>query len=362
MTETHHIPPAALDSAAYELFKASGSPESEARLLSSRLVISNLAGHDSHGVIRIPMYLQMLRDGKIQPGVEVAILKDDGATVLVDGNWGYGQTAMEQTAAIAIERAREHGIAAVGVTQLLHIGRLADYAITAAKADMIGMVGTAAGGFAQKVAPFGGIAARLATNPFAAAFPGRGSDPIVFDMATSSVAEGKVQVMRDANAQAPEGILIDKDGQPTRNPADLYDGGAILPVGGADKGYKGYLMAFMVEVLAGILTGGGYCGQMDDPKFNNCTFMICIDVQRFRPLDAFKDELYQLIAYLKTSPSRPGEEVLYPGEVELRKTAERNRDGVPLAAETVRKLQVELERYEIPMELAAQAVAPAPVP
>lgn len=359
MPDTHHIPPDSLERAAFEIFKASGSPEAEARLIASRLLKSNLAGHDSHGVIRIPFYMRLLRDGIIKAGAEVEIVKDNGATVLVDGHWGYGQSAMEQTSHIAIERAQEHGISAVGVTHLLHIGRLADYAITAANAGLIGIVSTSAGGVGQKVTPFGGIAARIATNPFAAAFPGGAYAPVVFDMATSTVAEGKVQVMRDGKLEAPENILIDKEGNPTRNPLDLYEGGAILPVGGA-KGYKGYLMAFMVEVLAGLLTGGGFVGKEEDPAFNNCTFMICIDVESFRPLDTFKGEIDRLIDYLKATPARPGEGVLYPGEVEARKEEERRRTGIPLADTTVKNLQQEMDTLGIPIRLEAQAVAPTP--
>ena len=361
MTNTFHFAPETLESVAYDMFKATGSPEAEARLVASRLVASNLAGHDSHGVLRIYTYMGWTRDGRVKPGAKISIIKDNGATALVDGNWGYGQMAAEQTMAMAIKRARQHGIAAVGVTNLLHVGRLAEYAITAAKAGLIGLVSTSAGGYAQRVAPFGGIAGRIATNPFAASFPSADHEPVYFDIATSTVAEGKLQVARDAGAQMPENIIMDKEGNPTTSPTDFYDGGAILPLGGA-KGYKGYLMAFLVEVLAGILTGGGFVGREEDPVFNNCTLMIAIDVEAFRPLAGFKDELDRMIAYLKATPSRPGEEVLYPGEVEVRSEQARRRDGIPLAAETVRKLQKELDILNLPTKLEALALAPLPRP
>jgi uncharacterized oxidoreductase len=358
MPTTHHVSPELLERAAYEIFRANGSPEHEARQIAGQLVLSNLGGHDSHGVIRLPTYMQWLREGKIQPGARNTFPRDNGSTALIDGNWGYGQTAMMQAAEVAIERARAHGVSAVGVTRLMHIGRLADYALAGARAGMVSLVCTTAAGAGATVAPFGSIARRIATNPLAAGFPCSGSrGPVWFDMATSTVAEGKVQVARDAKKPLPEGILIDKSGNPTTNPLDLYEGGAILPAGGS-HGYKGYLMAFMVEVLAGLLTGAGYVGKSENPKFDNCTFMICIDVARFRPLDAFTRELDQLIDYLKATPSRPGEEVLYPGEVEKRREAERRRTGIPLAEETVNKLQAELDRARIPLQLVAQAAAP----
>jgi uncharacterized oxidoreductase len=344
---------------ARQLFQANGSPEGEAEVMASRLVGANLVGHDSHGVLRIYTYLQWVRDKLVNPGAAVRIVRDNGATVIVDGDKGYGQVAAEQTMEIAVERAREHGIAAVGVVNLMHIGRLADYAVQAAEAGMIALISTNAGGAAQSVAPFGGIKARLATNPFAAAFPSADHEPVVFDMATSIVAEGKLRVARDGKVPVEDGLIIDKEGNPTNDPNDLYDGGAILPLGGK-KGFKGYLMGFMVEVLAGLLTDGGFVGRDEKPEFNNCTFMIVIDVESFRRLDQFKSEIDRMIDYFKDTPSRPGEEVLYPGEVELRKEQERRQHGIPLAAETVRKLQAELDLVNLDLRLESLALDAAP--
>jgi uncharacterized oxidoreductase len=343
-----------LERMARELFRANGSPAREAELMATRLVAANLVGHDSHGVLRIYTYLQWVRDKLVNPGATVSMVRDHGSTVIVDGHNGYGQVAAEATMEIAIERARAHGIAGVGVVNLMHVGRLADYAIQAGKAGMIALISTNVGGTAQSVAPFGGIKGRLATNPFAACFPSASHEPVVFDMATSIVAEGKLRVARDGKLTVDDHLIIDKEGNPTNDPSDFYDGGAILPVGGK-KGYKGYLLAFMVEVLAGLLTDGGFVGKEGELGFNNCTFMIVIDVERFRPLDRFKNDIDQMIEHLKNTPSRPGEEVLYPGEVELRSERERRQHGIPLAAETVRKLQAELDRADIPMDLESIA-------
>jgi uncharacterized oxidoreductase len=251
---------------------------------------------------------------------------------------------------VAIDRSHAHGIAAVGVTNLAHAGRLADYAVAAARADCVGMVFTATGGASEWVAPFEGSAPRMSTNPMAVGVPSDREFPIVFDMATCVWAEGKFKVLMDTEQPAPENTLIDKQGRPTIRPADLYDGGAILPIGGR-QGYKGYLLNFMIEVLAGLLTGGGHAGREGDRVFNNCTMMIVIDVAKFRELPQFKAELEALIRFLKDTPVLEGKEVLYPGELEARREVETLRTGIPLAAKTVERLQEEMDRYGVGIRL-----------
>ena len=237
------------------------------------------------------------------------------------------------------------------MTDLTHIGRLADYATQGARAGMVTLVFTAAGGSAQTVAPFGGAQRRLATNPLAAGFPTDRRFPVVMDMATSAVAFGKLWVAQDAGNRMADGLLIDSAGNPTNDPKDAIDGGAILPLGGA-FGHKGYLLSVLVEVMAGLLTGGGFVGKEDNPTFNNCTFMIAIEVEAFLPIQTFKDHLNCLIEYLKATPSKPGEAVLYPGEVEERTELERRERGVPVPAETVRGLKGELDKFgiDLPVE------------
>ncbi len=360
MSDTHYFSLESLTQAAHDLCIASGSPEEEAGLVAERLVKANLTGHDSHGIIRMARYMELMRNGMIKPGARPEFLQDNGSTAVLTGNRGYGQVAAEEAMTVAIERAGQYGIAGIGVTDLAHIGRLADYAIRAARAGMIGLVFTSTGGFARSVAPFGGRSRRMATNPMAVAFPSGRDEPIVFDMATSAYAEGKFRVMMDGGHSAPEHLLLDKEGRPTTDPADFYDGGSILPVGGK-QGYKGYLLNFMVEVLGGLLTGGGYVGREEEPIFNNCTLMIVLDVERYRKLPEFEQELEGLIGYLKDSPALPGEEVLYPGEPEARREAQRRREGIPLAAKTVENLQAELDRHGVATNLLELAqVAPAP--
>jgi uncharacterized oxidoreductase len=359
MSKTYYFHPERLRRAIYDLCVASGSPHEEADLVAERLVKSDLTGHPSHGVIRMPIYMQRAREGAIKPGAKPDISLDHGSIVVINGNRAYGQVAAEKAMDIAIARGRAHGIAAVGVTNLNHIGRLADYAISAARADCIGMVFTACGGAVSLVAPFEGSSRRMATNPMAMGIPSDRDYPIVFDMATSVFAEGKLKVMLDAGRPAPDQTLIDKEGRSTTNPADFYEGGAILPLGGS-QGYKGYLLNFMVEVLAGLLTGGGYAGIGETAALNNCTFMIVIDVVRFRELSEFKRELEVMIKYLKESPVHEGKEVLYPGELEARREVETLGSGIPLSAKTVEKIQEELNHHNINLHLA-EVGQPAPL-
>ena len=358
MSTTYTFSHQHLETAFRDLFLAAGSPAAEAEQMSRQLIKANLTGHDSHGIIRITMYLESIRKGFIKCGQSNTVVRDSGAAVVLSGNWGYGQIAASQAMELAIERARTHNIVAVGITDLFHVGRLADYAVSAANAGMVGMVFTSGGGFGQIVAPFGGAQRRMGTNPMAVGFPSDRGDPVVFDMATSAYAEGKFRVARDAHKPMPEGVLIDKEGKPSTRTEDLYEGGAILPLGG-EQGYKGYLLNFLVEVMAGVLTDGGYLGKPKVQGLNNCTMFLVLNVESFRVMEEFKGELNALIDYLKATPPLPGQEVLAPGEVEARTEAIRSKEGIPLAEDTVIKLQAELDHYKVPHNLEALAQAPA---
>lgn len=357
MESSLRIPPAVLREAAQAVFAGNGSPEPEAKLLAERLTQASLAGHDSHGILRVHFYMGQLRAGLIRPGAKPEITDDRGALVRIRGHRGYGQVVAEEGMRIAVERARQHGSAAVAVVDLMHIGRLADYVISATRQGMLAMIFTATGGSAQIVAPFGGITRRLSTNPFAVGFPSKRKYPVVFDMATSVIANGKLRVARDEGRQVKPGLILDPRGNPSTDPADVDKGGAILPLGGERFGYKGYLMAFLVEAMGGLLTGGGFCGREEDPIFANPSLMIALDVTRFRPLEVFQDELEGLIAFLKATPHGEGEEVLYPGEIEERNERDRSANGIPLPLTTIRNLQGELDKVGSRIKLESRAIS-----
>jgi uncharacterized oxidoreductase len=350
MSDTYYFRPDRLQKAMFDLCRASGSPDKEADLVSRRLIESDLSGHPSHGILRIPLYMRLVRRDMIKPGATPEIIKDNGSIAVVSGNGSYGQVGADYAMSVAIEKAKANGIAAVGVINLSHIGRLSDYAVSASDSGCIGMVFTSGGGAGELVAPFEGSSRRMATNPMAVGIPGNRKHPVVFDMATSTWAEGKFRMLRALGQPSPENTLIDKQGRPTTDVEDFYGGGAILPLGGK-QGYKGYLLNFMVEVLAGILTGGGFLGRDEEPAFNNCTMMIVIDVARFRKLPGFKADLDKMIDYLKESPVLEGNEVIYPGEIEERKQEEIRAAGVSVATRTLTRLQEEMDRYNVPVRL-----------
>jgi len=332
------------------LFEAAGSPRDEAQTVAELLVAANLAGHDSHGVVRIPQYLRNVRRGNIVPGSHIAMIADHGSVVRVRGQYGYGQVSAREAVALLIERSASRGVAAVAVAEMNHCGRLADYCRQGAEAGVLTLMFAASGGFNALMAPFGGAARRMNTNPIGVGIPKPGDEPFVFDIATSATSQGRVKVAVDSGTRIPPNQLIDAKGAPTTDPMALYREGAILPFGG-EQGYKGYLLNFLVEVLGGILTDGGVMGQPRRQAGGQCILAIGIDPAAFRPASLFSEELERFAGYLKDTPPLPGQEVLLPGEVSRRIEAQRGKNGIPLPATTVDALVADLEHFGLSRDL-----------
>ena len=329
-----------------EVFHAVGFPRDEAATIAEIMVQANLVGHDSHGVIHIPGYVGRIRSGHVQPGAPVEVVHETSTTAVLDGHFTMGHVAASKAMQVAIGKAREHAVAAVGVHNLNHIGRIGAYPQMAAEAGMGAIVTASAGGAGKFVAPFLGMQPRLATNPIAMAFPNPAGAPMLLDMATSAAAAGKIRLVMNRGQETGTGWIINKDGQPTRDPADFYAGGMALPLGG-DQGHKGYGLAVMVEVLSGILARTGTAVE-DREQLNNGTFMIVIDVAAFLPLEQFHAEMAELVDYLHATTPAPGHErVLVPGEYEARNEAARRRDGIPVEDETWRQICATVEELGI---------------
>ncbi|MDH3602506.1 MAG: Ldh family oxidoreductase [Candidatus Tectomicrobia bacterium] len=342
-----HSSPEHLHDTGMAIFQAAGAPEEEAQTVMEHLVGANLAGHDSHGVILIPAYVGRIKRGHIVPGAPLDIERESPTTAHLNGNWGFGYVVTTKAMEMAIAKAKTHNVAAITIHLQGHVGRLADYPLMAAKAGLIGMITCDSGRSPKSVAPFGGRAARLGTNPISVAFPSDLEGPIFLDMATSAVAAGKIGVLRNRGEAAPLGWIIDKDGNPTTNVSDFYDGGAILPVGG-DQGHKGYVLSFMVETFSGILTSLGF-GIDPQGRHNDGTFLTVFNVEAFRPLDEFKRDIEEFVQYIKDTPPAAGfTEVMYPGEMEYRTAQQRRRDGIFVEDETWRQLTALKEEYGLP--------------
>ena len=321
-----------LERLARDVFQAITVPPAGAAWMATLLVRANLRGHDSHGVIRVPQYVASWKKGEADPKAEPVVVQDGPATALVDGKGGFGQIVARRGMEVAMAKAAAIGVAAVGVYNSNHIGRLADYTEMALERDMLALLAVNAGGAGQRMAPWGGRAPRLSTNPFAFACPTGSAVPISFDVATTVAAEGKVRVKRNRKEQTPPGWLIDADGKSTTDPNALYGKpeGSILPVGG----HKGYSLALMVEVLGGIMARAGHSRENPGPVMNGI-FMVVVDIARFVSPQNFRSEVDDLIRYLKTSPVAPGvSEIMYPGEPEARAEAERRQKGIFVEEET----------------------------
>ncbi len=207
------------------------------------------------------------------------------------------------------------------------------WAQMALEEGMIGLITADSGAGPKAVAPFGGRARRLGTNPICIGMPSDLEGPVLLDMATSAVAQGKISLARSRGEAVPPGWIINKDGNPTTDPNEYFGGGAILPVG-ADQGHKGYGLSFMVEVFSGLLTGLGF-GIDPQAKHNDGCFISVFNVEHFRSLTQFKTEVAEFVQFVKTSPPAAGfSEVLYPGEIEHLTEQRRRKEGIYVEDET----------------------------
>lgn len=340
------VMPDKLEEITRALLLGAGASKEESTIIARHSIGANLAGHDSHGIIQIPTYIDRMDRGHIVPGAEYEILKDTPTTTVVDGHWGFGYVVTERTMQITIDKARTQNVAAATVHRQSHVGRLASYPLMAADADMIGMITADSGRSAKAVVPFGGREKRLGTNPISIAMPSDLEGPFFLDMATSAVAAGKINLAKARGNEVPEGWIIDKDGNPTTDPNELSSGGAILPLGG-EEGHKGYGLSSMVEIFSGILTGLGF-GHDPSGRHNDGCFIAVFNLAAFREVSDFKQEIREFANYLKSSEPASGfDEVYYPGEIEhLRETSQRKK-GVFVEEATWTELSALAAKYGV---------------
>jgi uncharacterized oxidoreductase len=304
--------------------------------VAENLVDANLKGHDSHGVGLIPRYIAHALDGRLTVGGRPEIISDSGAFLLLDGNMGYGQTVGAEAMRLAIEKARAHGLAVVGLRNVHHLGRIGAWAELGARAGFISIHFVNAHGHEPLVAPFGGYDARYSTNPFCTALPATPDNPmLVLDMATSRVAQGKVRVAHYKGVPVPEGALVGPDGAPTTDASVMFTEpkGAILSFGE----HKGYGLALLCEIMAGALTGGGTARpeQQAQNTIRNHMLTILIDPNGFRQPIPFHEEIDRLTEWVKSSRKQPGvEEIMVPGDPERKSTAKRLARGIEIDANT----------------------------
>lgn len=331
-----------LEALGRRIFEAAGASPEEAETIVASLVRANLAGLDSHGVIRIPQYLGMVRRGLMRFGQPVEVVRETATTAVLNGNWGPGQVCARRATELVLDKARRWGLGAVGLHHSNHVGRLGEYVLRLAEAGMLGLAAVNNHGAAHHTAPFGGTKGRLATNPIAFAAPANGRPPFVLDMTTSIAAEGKVRVLRNRGQRVPEGWILDGQGRPTTDPNDFYGEprGVLLPLGG-EVGYKGFGLGLMVEILAGALSGAGCSREAAAAAHpGNALFILAIAIDPFLDRSDFERQVADFFAYVKSSPLQEGfEEILLPGEPEVRTEQRRRAEGIPVDEETWRQIQ-----------------------
>src|SRR5262245_17550605 len=344
------LPADRLTKVAAALLQAAGASQQEAEAVAAGCVNANLVGHDSHGIIAIPTYIDRIKAGHIVPGARWTIVQESPTTTVIDGHWGFGFHVNAKAMQLTIEKARTSNVAACTVFRQSHVGRLAAYPLMAAREGMIGLATADSGRSPKAVAPFGGREARLGTNPISIAVPSDLEAPFYLDMATSAVAAGKVMLAAARGEQIPQGWLVDTDGKPSTDPTRLRKGAALLPLGGTE-GYKGSGLAAIVEVLCGLLTGLGF-GIEPSGRHNDGCFMAVFNVAAFRPLDAFKREVAEFARYLKATPPSEGSPgVFYPGELEHLREQQRRASGIDVEDATWGKLRKLAGEYGLAAEL-----------
>jgi hydroxycarboxylate dehydrogenase B len=335
-----------LEETARAIFTARRVPPPDAALIAAMLVRANLRGHDSHGVIRIPQYCDALREGTMNPTPNLRVVLDTPTIAVVDGDRGFGHVVAHRGVEIAIDKARAQGLSAVAIRGANHVGRLADWAEAIASHGFVGMLWVNARG-GLNVAPWGGAARRLGTNPHAIAIPGPdGTVAMSHDFATSVWAEGKLRVKFNRGESAPPGIMLNGLGRPSTDPREYYTEppGSLLTAGA----HKGYGLSLAVEILAGILSGTGAAGP-DKVPFENGTLIVCLDPSRFMPSADFHRQVSALFEYVRATPLASGsKEVLIPGEPEARTMRERLEQGIPVEDTTWQQIQQRVRETPAP--------------
>jgi uncharacterized oxidoreductase len=342
-TDTKRIPVATLEGFVARIFLAAGCPPDEAARVARYLVAANLAGHDSHGVVRVPRYVEMLATGGVFAGRTAEIVFENDAMAVVDGRMGLGQTVAPQAVEIGVAKARAGGAAVVALRNAGHIGRVGDWAELAAAQGVISIHFVNAHG-SVLVAPFGGTERRFSTAPFCVGVPRAGQDPVVLDFATSLVAEGKALVASNGGKPLPGDALIGPDGAVSGDPRLLYgeiDGtdrrdarkgpGAIRAFGD----HKGSGLALICELLGGVLTGNGAAGPVSPEEpgrprvFRNGMLSIYLGPSHFGSAAAFDAAAETYIDFVRSArPAERSGAVLVPGEPEARHRADCLARGV----------------------------------
>ena len=318
-----------LKSTVASIFEKVGVPAEDAELGADVLVLADLRGVDSHGVSNmLRSYLGGYQRGEINPRPNISIVRETAATASIDSDRGLGTIVTPKAMDIAIQKAKEVGVGMVTIGNSRHLGMASYHAMLALEHDMIGVCMTSA---PPRMVPTFGAEPRLGTNPIAVAVPARNEAPFVFDAATSSVAQNKIEIARRLGADLEPGWLASEDGTPIMEEVPVPENYHLLPVGATRElgSHKGYGLACVVDILAGVLTGFGYGAVPGRPNFGH--YVAAYNVAGFDDPDHFKDEMDGWLQMMKSTKPAPGHDrVLVAGQPEAEMEAVRRQDGIPL--------------------------------
>ncbi len=354
------FPYPALHRFALDVFRAIGCPEDDARMATDVLLSADLRGVDSHGIARLSGYVRLWDVKRVNAQAEVRVIHETPSTATVDGDSGLGLVVAPKAMKIAIAKARNVGTGWVSVQNSNHFGIAAVHAMMALEEDMIGICMTNA---SPLVSPTFSIERLLGTNPICVAVPAGTQPPFVADMATTTAANGKLEILQRKNGVAPLGWIQDKTGHPSTDPHELKVGGALLPLGGDREhgSHKGYALGAVVDIFSAVLSGANYGPWVppfpayvpmptDMPGKGIGHFFGAMRVDAFRPAEDFKKHMDQWITRFRSAKTAEGfEQVLIPGDPEREFEVQRRAEGIPLLGPVVDDLRFLSEKFGVPM-------------
>jgi LDH2 family malate/lactate/ureidoglycolate dehydrogenase len=331
------------------VLEAEGVPADGARLVARCLVQAELWGHPSHGLLRLGWYVARIRSGVVDPVAAPETVVDVGALAVLDGREGLGHVVCAHAASEAVRRASEHGVGVVGVRNSNHFGMAAHFTRMIAEQGCVGVVTTNG---SPAMAPWGGREKAVGANPWSIAAPAGRHGVTVMDIANVNAARGKIYAARERGESIPEGWALDAEGRPTTDPAAAI-AGVILPMGG----HKGYAIAFMMDVLSGVLTGSSFATGVSGPqqaeRRSGCGHLVlALDVAAVADPGDFGRRMEALIAEMKAVPLAEGfDEVFFPGEIEDRSGVRREREGIEVPGRTMEALERLAAETGAPLQL-----------
>ena len=335
------------------LLKKYGLPSQKAKKISNNLVEADLCGQSSHGVIRIPLYIDKIEKSEINIKAKSKIYNQTDTTAQVDGDWGFGQVAADDAIKLCIKKALRHNISCVTLKKANHIGRLSDFTSQAAERNLIGIGFANLHGTSHVVSPFGGKDRKLPTNPIAISTPGTSKNFFFeMDMSTSIISEGKLKISYLLKEKINKNLIIDYLGNSTSDPSKFYKDpkGSILPLGGI-AGYKGFALSLAIDILAGALSEAGCTGPQKAQHGNAVTFIV-IKIGAFTSIKEFRKRTSNLISHVKSTRLQKGfKKILIPGDFERINKSKNLKKGVEINSSTLNEIRKLLKKKDIKINI-----------